>query len=44
MNGEWSEDQVLRQFLDCFDMGQHKDGIVSIHYHFLIRRFSFSVN
>ncbi|CAF1648364.1 unnamed protein product, partial [Didymodactylos carnosus] len=27
MNGEWSEDQVLRQFLDCFDYGIHKDGI-----------------
>lgn len=29
MNGEWSEDQVLRHFLDCFDMGHHKDGIVT---------------
>ncbi|CAF0795601.1 unnamed protein product [Rotaria sordida] len=29
MNGEWSEDQVLRQFLDCFDYGKHKDGIVT---------------
>ncbi|CAF1101762.1 unnamed protein product [Rotaria sordida] len=29
MNGEWSEDQVLRHFLDCFDYGKHKDGIVT---------------
>ena len=29
MNGQWSEDEVLRHFLDCFDMGHHKDGIVS---------------
>lgn len=29
MNGEWSEDQVLRQFLDCFDYGKHKDGKVT---------------
>ena len=28
MNGDWSEDQVLRHFLDCFDYGVHKDGIV----------------
>ncbi|CAF3631063.1 unnamed protein product, partial [Rotaria sp. Silwood2] len=27
MNGEWSEDQVLRHFLDCFDYGKHKDGV-----------------
>ncbi|CAF3899189.1 unnamed protein product [Rotaria sp. Silwood2] len=27
MNGEWSEDQVLRHFLDCFDYGNHKDGV-----------------
>ncbi len=32
MNGEWSEDQVLRHFLDCFDYGMHKDGVVSIFY------------
>jgi Ca2+-binding EF-hand superfamily protein len=30
MNGEWSEDQVLQHFLDCFDYGMHKDGVVSI--------------
>lgn len=30
MNGTWSEDQVLRHFLDCFDYGQHKDGVVRI--------------
>ncbi|CAF1403394.1 unnamed protein product [Rotaria sp. Silwood1] len=29
MNGEWSEDQVLRHFLDCFDYGKHKDGVVT---------------
>ncbi|CAF1065435.1 unnamed protein product [Adineta ricciae] len=29
VNGEWSEDQVLRHFLDCFDYGKHKDGIVT---------------
>jgi Ca2+-binding EF-hand superfamily protein len=29
MNGEWNEDQVLRHFLDCFDYGKHKDGVVS---------------
>ncbi len=31
MNGQWSEDQVLSHFLECFDMGHHKDGIVSIY-------------
>ncbi len=30
MNGEWSEDQVLRHFLECFEYGQHVDGVVSI--------------
>ena len=35
MNGEWSEDQVLRHFLDVFDMGKHKDGVVSICIHVL---------
>ena len=30
MNGQWNEDQVLQHFLDCFDYGNHKDGIVSI--------------
>ena len=29
-NGDWSEDQVLRHFLDCFDYGKHKDGVVSV--------------
>ncbi|CAF4074881.1 unnamed protein product [Rotaria magnacalcarata] len=29
MNGEWTEDQVLRHFLDCFDYGKHKDGVVT---------------
>ncbi len=40
MNGEWSEDQVLRHFLDCFDYGKHKDGIVSLRLQFIIL-FSF---
>jgi len=35
MNGEWSEDQVLRHFLDCFDYGKHKDGIVSILFNII---------
>jgi hypothetical protein len=30
MNGQWSEDEVLKHFLQCFEIGQHKDGIVSI--------------
>ena len=30
MNGTWSEDQVLRHFLDCFDYGKHKDGVVRV--------------
>lgn len=30
MNGQWTEEQVLRHFLDCFDYGKHKDGVVSI--------------
>lgn len=30
LNGDWSEDDVLRHFLDCFDMGHHKDGVVCI--------------
>jgi hypothetical protein len=30
MNGEWSEEKVLQHFLDCFDIGKHKDGVVSI--------------
>lgn len=29
LNGEWSEDDVLRHFLDCFDYGNHKDGKVT---------------
>lgn len=31
MNGEWGEDQVLQHFLDCFDIGKHKDGVVCIY-------------
>ena len=34
MNGEWNEEQILRHFLDCFDYGIHKDGVVStFHIH-----------
>jgi hypothetical protein len=29
-NGTWDEDRVLRHFLDCFDYGPHKDGVVCI--------------
>jgi len=29
MNGTWDEDQVLKHFLDCFDYGKHKDGVVT---------------
>ncbi|CAF0912184.1 unnamed protein product [Adineta steineri] len=28
-NGTWSEDQVLAHFLDTFDYGTHKDGVVT---------------
>ncbi len=34
MNGQWDEDQVLRHFLECFEMGHHVDGIVSICFYF----------
>jgi len=29
MNGQWDEDRVLKHFLDSFDMGHHKDGVVT---------------
>ena len=29
INGEWTEDQCLRQFLDSFDQPDNKDGQVS---------------
>ena len=29
LNGEWSEDQILRKFLDTFDTKGNEDGIVS---------------
>ena len=29
LNGEWTEEQCLQKFLDSFEVGQHKDGIVS---------------
>ena len=28
LNGEWSEDQILRKFLDTFDTKGKEDGIV----------------
>lgn len=28
LNGEWTEDQILRQFLDSFDTPDQKDGTV----------------
>ena len=30
-NGEWTEDQCFRTFLDSFDTPDDKDGVVSIH-------------
>ena len=29
MNGEWTEEQCLREFLDSFDTPNEKDGVVS---------------
>jgi Ca2+-binding EF-hand superfamily protein len=29
LNGELTEHQVLKQFLDSFEVSQHKDGVVS---------------
>lgn len=38
-NGEWSEDQVFRTFLDNFDSPYDKDGKVKMHDdHFALRR------
>lgn len=36
LNGEWSEDQILRKFLDTFDTKGQEDGTVSIKFSFLI--------
>ena len=30
-SGEWTEDQVFRKFLDCFDSPDDKDGTVSFY-------------
>ena len=30
MNGEWTEEQCLREFLDSFDTPNEKDGVVSV--------------
>ena len=30
LNGEWTEDQCLREFLDSFDTPNEKDGVVSV--------------
>ena len=35
LNGDWTEDDVLRHFLDCFDMGHHKDGVVRFRFGFV---------
>lgn len=32
LNGEWTEEQILRKFLDSFDTPDDKDGVVSTHY------------
>ena len=29
LNGEWSEEQILRKFLDTFDTKGKEDGVVS---------------
>lgn len=29
LNGEWTEEQCLREFLDSFDTPNNKDGVVS---------------
>ncbi len=31
LNGEWSEDQILRKFLETFDTKGNEDGVVSTH-------------
>jgi len=41
-SGVWNEDQVLQHFLDCFDMGHHRDGKVSIRIYFLFKKKLFS--
>jgi hypothetical protein len=30
LNGEWTEDQILRKFLDAFDTKGSEDGVVSL--------------
>lgn len=41
LSGEWSEDQVLRKFLDSFEVNQHKDGVVV--FRLLIFIFTFKI-
>ena len=38
LNGEWTEEDVFRQFLDTFDSGD-KDGIVGLLIPFMVSRF-----
>lgn len=30
LNGEWTEEQIFKKFLDNFEISQHKDGIVTL--------------
>jgi len=39
LNGEWTEEQCLKKFLDQFEVSQHKDGIVS-YFYFIIKQLS----
>ena len=32
LNGEWSEEQILKKFLDTFDTKGHEDGVVSFSW------------
>lgn len=32
LNGEWTEDQCLREFLDSFDTPDNKDGVVRLTF------------
>ena len=45
LNGEWSEDQILRKFLDTFDTKGKEDGIVNgIFYIYLVKnRYKFKL-
>ena len=37
MNGEWTEEQILKKFLDTFDTKGSEDGVVSIKKYFRIK-------